>query len=329
MLKYFSLAAASVVAASAALGLFSSSKLDQFIGQLQEADALDVQFTVMQVGGAPSSISMSMQKPNKVRIDSPTHLVVADGSTITTFDKRGNRYTKSEQTDEKFAGLFGGPETAIWYGFFNEDAFKNVASVRDSGTQRRGAATYDIVHIKFDANGTRTLDMYLDQTTGLVKIAEVKEQAPQGTFSTILNTSEVKFETTDRMFAFVAPEGAKEVKESDLVAGKWYENFDEAQAVAKQHNKMMIVAFSAVWCGPCQMLARDVYPDPTWQKAAADFVLVKIDVDQQPAVARRFNVSAMPTIHFVRPDGSVAHTMMGYRPTPQFISEMETAKTKL
>lgn len=328
MFKYVSLAAVTLVAAGAALALFSSSKLDQFVSKLQDAEALDVQFTVMQVGGAPTTVNMSMQKPDRLRIETDSRLIVADGTHIINLDKSRNRYTKVEQTKEELNALFSGPDTAIWSAFFNADAFKGVASARDAGSQRRGSATYDLVTVQIDSNGNRSVDLYLDQETGLVRIAEIKEQSPQGTVSTIINANKVNNEVASNLFAFVAPSGAEEVKPSDLVAGKWHTNFDEALALAKEHNKLMLVGFSAVWCGPCQMLERQVYPDPVWQEAAKDFILVKIDVDQQPSVAQRYQVSAMPTIHFIRPDGSVAHTMMGFRPTAQYISEMETARGK-
>lgn len=47
------------------------------------------------------------------------------------------------------------------------------------------------------------------------------------------------------------------------------------------------------WCGPCKAIA------PVYQRLASQFAgrvqCLKVDVDQVPAVAQRFSVSAMPT----------------------------------
>ena len=46
------------------------------------------------------------------------------------------------------------------------------------------------------------------------------------------------------------------------------------------------------WCGPCKAIA------PVYQRLASQFPAVaflKVDVDQVPAVAQRFSVTAMPT----------------------------------
>src|SRR5579875_1741385 len=50
----------------------------------------------------------------------------------------------------------------------------------------------------------------------------------------------------------------------------------------------------APWCGPCRMMA------PHFERAAAAleprFKLVKINIDEEPEVARRFGVHSIPTV---------------------------------
>ena len=55
------------------------------------------------------------------------------------------------------------------------------------------------------------------------------------------------------------------------------------------------------------------------------FVFVKINVDKQPAVASQFNVSAIPAIKFMKPDGTVVHEFVGYRDLATYIGEMKKA----
>jgi len=71
--------------------------------------------------------------------------------------------------------------------------------------------------------------------------------------------------------------------------------WDKAHADAG--DKLVVVDFTAVWCGPCQRIA------PLFAALAdenPDAVFVKVDVDENEDVAQECQVSAMPTFKFFK-----------------------------
>merc|ERR1719424_1379512 len=87
-----------------------------------------------------------------------------------------------------------------------------------------------------------------------------------------------------------------------LAEGEWEALHEEAG------DKLVVVDFTAVWCGPCQRIA------PTFEALAEEFsdtaVLVKVDVDELGGLAAELGISSMPTFLFYK-GGDIIHTMRG------------------
>lgn len=73
----------------------------------------------------------------------------------------------------------------------------------------------------------------------------------------------------------------------------------------------VVVDMWAPWCGPCRMVTPALEQLAT--ELAGEVKLVKVDVDQAPALARRFSVQAVPTL-LVLDHGKVIATKAGAEP---------------
>jgi len=85
------------------------------------------------------------------------------------------------------------------------------------------------------------------------------------------------------------------------------ENFEETI----KKNKLALIDFWANWCGPCRALA------PTIQELAKEYngkaLVGKLDVDENPATAERFQVFSIPTMIIFK-NGSETERLVGLCP---------------
>lgn len=312
------------VAAFAIAG--TGSMLDTFVKNLHAAEGLDVSFTMTEVGGGSADYRVVLAKPNKFRIDGPSQLVVADGKTVTVYMKKERAFYKKAQTDRDLLTYFNDQALATWSPFFSDQVFAGIASAKDAGEKVRKGVSYKVVNAVADAKGETTMVFYLDPKDAIARQAEFTVKAAGKTSTKIMNTSSLTLTASENLFAFNPPAGSKEINEADLVVNKWYYNIDEAAKIAAATNRPMMVDFMASWCGPCKMMDAEVFQSARFKDVAKDFVLVKIDVDEQKSVAQRYGISAMPTVKFVRPSGDAFHEFVGYGGPEQVFGEMAKAK---
>ncbi len=86
----------------------------------------------------------------------------------------------------------------------------------------------------------------------------------------------------------------------------------------------MMIDVYATWCGPCQKLDKDVFPDAGVRAEAAEYVAIKVDGETPTGerLRERYHVVGYPTVLFLDPSGAEIDRVFGYLPAGEFAQAM-------
>ncbi len=85
---------------------------------------------------------------------------------------------------------------------------------------------------------------------------------------------------------------------------------NEFDAAIQNAEGLVLVDFWASWCGPCRMIA-PILEELDQEKEGLE--IFKVNVDEEPALADRFGIEAIPTLLFFR-GGELVKKKMGMYP---------------
>lgn len=94
---------------------------------------------------------------------------------------------------------------------------------------------------------------------------------------------------------------------------------DQNFEAIKNQNKPVLIDFYADWCGPCRMVSPIV---DEIANERDDVVVGKVNVDECPGLASRFEVFSIPTLVIMK-DGKEVNRSVGALPKARILALLE------
>ncbi|WP_405607427.1 thioredoxin family protein [Polaribacter sp. Asnod1-A03] len=95
-------------------------------------------------------------------------------------------------------------------------------------------------------------------------------------------------------------------------ATQWMSSFEDARKMAISTNKLILVDFWAIWCGPCKRMDSESWSDAELQGVINNFIPLKIDIDTDKQMSKKYSVRGIPYVFILDPNGEIVFSKMSY-----------------
>lgn len=92
--------------------------------------------------------------------------------------------------------------------------------------------------------------------------------------------------------------------------------------VLQAHGRPVLVDCWAPWCGPCRMIAPAL--DQLAAESGGRYRIAKLNVDENPQTASRFNIASIPTMLIFK-DGELVDRLIGAQPKQAIADRLKAA----
>ena len=119
--------------------------------------------------------------------------------------------------------------------------------------------------------------------------------------------------------------------------GMAWENYSDANLLKAKESKVpVIIDFYADWCIPCLELDRNTWTDEEVIHATKDIKRMKVDLThfdspEAETLRKKFDISGVPTVVFIKADGLEASEarIVGFTPPNEFMSKLKQVTSGL
>ncbi len=189
--------------------------LNGHIEKLKSAGSLTVAFSVNRLGSDLEDHKLVISKPGLLRWESPTSVVIANGTSILTLDKKSNQYTEEPETPEALKKLLGNDVIWTWSAMLDDAFLKPITDARTAASRKVKGVAVKEVNV---SRGPKVTTLFVDDQLGFARGATYQEDKGGQKVTTLIIASELKVDSalpgTDKLFAVSA--GAQKVDKATL-----------------------------------------------------------------------------------------------------------------
>ena len=100
-------------------------------------------------------------------------------------------------------------------------------------------------------------------------------------------------------------------------------DFMRAFKAAREAKRPIVIDFWATWCGPCIKLKKKTLRNAEVEKALEGVELIYVDLDENPLLAKTFEVSSVPDVLFIDSEGFIVDRLKGFEEAPAFLERLK------
>ncbi len=185
--------------------------------KMKTAGSLSAVFTVNKIGSEVEEHKLVISKPNLLRWESPSTVVVANGASILTLDKKSNQYTEEPTSAEALKKLLSNSVVWAWSAVIDDTFLKPVTDAKAGANRRvKGIAVKELNVARAD----KVTTLFVDEKLGFARGVTFEETQGGQKVQTVVVASEIKVDpalaASDKLF--LMPASAQKMDKSVLAS---------------------------------------------------------------------------------------------------------------
>jgi thioredoxin 1 len=100
-----------------------------------------------------------------------------------------------------------------------------------------------------------------------------------------------------------------------------------AEAAGIDHSLVLLV-FSAEWCGPCKLLKKETLDSKEFLEGGGALHLADVDIDANEKLAQSFNVEVVPTLILLSAEGKIVSRRTGFLEIKELLAWIEEGRQR-